>query len=403
MTETPEAPQHREPGVRYRTETRTRTVTTVINGVASTHEEEYEVEVPIPPRDWETVVERALFGWACALIVAAFLGTSASVGGLLNELLPAGVSYVLGLVFTGSWLGLLGLEWLDGRIDPDRAKAARIGGWISLVIGMGAVYVYGHSHDLPWVGAAGACIDLAAKGFCTLLLRRQQVKLPRGVAHWVRSQEHDQAATALLATRIRRLDRGAAYRRAVGGREQEAAQAILGAARTPQLPAPDTSGQAPAVSEQTPGPAAVPVSGAVPDPSGPAPSTPPRPAAPAPPTAPVPTPAAPVPPAPPVTPAVTGTSGSSEQQAEPTHDDEQDDTGTPPNLQPVGPLTIAAAVRQARAEDPDQTDDQMVHRVLELRRGDDNGDRAKFIDTVTRTRRRQENPPARRGKKNRSA
>jgi hypothetical protein len=387
MTETPpEAPTYREPGVEYRSEARTRMVTTVINGKASQHEETYYVDVPVPPRDWVPIVERALFCWACLLIVAAFLSTSASVGGLLNELLPAGVAYVLGLFFTGSWLGLLGLEWLDGRIDPDRAKAASIAGWVALLMGMGAVFVYGYSHDLPWVGAAGACIDLAAKGFCHLLLSRQQVRLPKGVANWVRSQEHEQAATTVLADSIRRLDRRAAYRRAVGGREHQAAQAILSAAEPPARALPDTSGQASA-----------PVSGPVPDPSGP-PSAPTPPAPPQPPAAPVPPPAAPVPPVPPVVPAGTGASGSGEGTTGPGNREQETETGTPPGLQPVGPLSIAAAVRQARAEDPRQSDAQMVARVLMLRGGDDGGDRLKFAETVRRTRSRQDNP-----KKKRSA
>lgn len=401
MTETPpEAPQYREPGVKYHRERRTRQVTTVIDGVESTHEEDYYVDVPVPPRDLETLVERALFVWAGALTVAAFVGTSASVGGLLSELLPKGAAYPLGLVFTGSWLGLLGLEWLDGRIDPDRATPARVAGWVALAIGMGAVFVYGNSHDLPWVGAAGACVDLMAKGFLTLLLRRFQVKLPRGVATWVRRQEQTAAGRAVLAGSMRRLNRYEAYQRAAGGREHQAAQAVINAAHAPQLPTADTTGQAAPASApvSAPAPAPAPVSGPVPDPSGPAPTTPP-------PATPPPT--APVPPAPPVTPAGTGASGSSEQRAEPNQDDdqgdEQDQTGTPPNLQPVGPLSIAAAVRQARAEDPDQTDAQMVARVLMLRGGDDGGDRVKFTDTVTRTRRRQENPPAHRGKKTRSA
>ncbi|MGJ3558979.1 hypothetical protein ACR6C2_08350 [Streptomyces sp. INA 01156] len=55
--------------------------------------------------------------------------------------------------------------------------AARVGGWVALLLGMGAVFVYGYSRGLPWVGA-GACLDLLAKGFCTLLLRRSQVELP---------------------------------------------------------------------------------------------------------------------------------------------------------------------------------------------------------------------------------
>ncbi|MDI9836247.1 hypothetical protein [Streptomyces sp. KAU_LT] len=374
MTDTP---QHREPGVRYRREPRTRQVTTVIDGVESVHEETYYVDVPVPPRDWETLVERGLTVWAVVLVAVAMVGTCASVGGLFSELLPSGVAYMLGVVFTGSWLGCMGLEWLDGRIDSTRATAARVGGWIALALGMGAVFVYGHSHDLPWVGAAGACLDLLAKGFCTLLLRRSQVTLPRGVAAWVRHQEERAAGRAVLSGKLGRLNRQAAYRRAVGSQEDRAAQAILAAADQAPHALPDTSRQAP-----------VPVSVPDPDPSGPAPTR--RVSAPVPPvSAPSRDASAPVPPAP------QGTSGepvptSHEVPPAQPGDPQAEPPQAPAPLQPVGPLSIAAAVRQARAEDPDQTDAQMVARVLELRRGDDGGDRVKFTDTVTRTRRRQE-------------
>jgi len=394
MTETPpEAPHYREPGVKYRRERRTRLVTTVIDGVESTHEEDYYVDVPVPPRDWETVVQRALFVWAGILTVAAFVGTCAAVGGLFAEKLHAGAAYPLGLMFTGSWLGLLGLEWLDGRIDPGRARPARVAGWVALAACMGAVFVFYARAGLPWVGAAGAVVDLSAKGFLYLLLSRGQVKLPKGVAAWVRHQEQRAAGRALLAGTIRRLNRYEAYQRAAGGPEYQAAHAALNANQTPQLPTADTSGQAAPVSGQAPVPAAAPVSGRVPDPSGPAPTTPPPAAPTPPPTAPVTPPAAPVPPVPPAVPVGSGASGSSAQHSgqrdEQEQPGEQGTTGTPP-LQAVGPLSIAAAVRQARAEDPEQSDAEMVARVLELRGGDDGGDRVKFAETVARTRRRQE-------------
>ncbi|MFK0063399.1 hypothetical protein ACIQTN_29740 [Streptomyces werraensis] len=393
MTETPETPPTWQPGMRRKKVTVQRPETTVIDGRPSTRMVTVEEWVTLPPRDWDEIIRRGATGVAVAVTLLAAAGTAASVGGLLGRrMLHPGVAYAVGAVFTASWLVCLGIEHIE-RVDATRAARARNAGWIMLLIGMGAVITYGHELNQTPAGVVGSCLDLAAKGLWWLIMGLDRVQLNAGVAHWVAEQEQHMAGRFLLGTRLARLNRRAVHMRA-SGPEFQAAEAILAQAanQPPQLPAPDTSGQAPA-------PAAVPVSGPVPDPSGPAPTTPPPPPAePTPPTAPVPPPAAPAPPAPPVTPAGTGASGSSEQQAEPEPEqgqgggqgDEQTHTGTPPNLQPVGPLSIAAAVRQARSEDPDQTDAQMVARVLMLRGGDDGGDRVKFTDTVTRTRRRQE-------------
>ncbi|MGX1301392.1 hypothetical protein RKD35_002880 [Streptomyces albogriseolus] len=397
MTETPETPPTWQPGMRRKRVRVERPETTVIDGRPSTRMVTVEEWVTLPPRDWDEIIRRGAIGVAVSVTLLAAAGTTASVGGLLGRMLHPGVAYAVGAVFTSSWLVCLGIEHIE-RVDVTRAARARNAGWVMLLIGMGAVITYGHEiNELP-AGVVGSCLDLAAKGLWWLIMGLDRVQLDAGVAHWVAEQEQHMAGRFLLGTRLARLNRRAVQMRA-SGPEFQAAEAILAQAAHQPQQLPDASGQAPAVSApvsgQAPAPAAVPVSGPVPDPSRPAPSTPtPPPAEPTPPTAPVPPPAAPVPPAPPVTPAVTGASGSSEQQAEPGQGggqgNEQDQTGTPPNLQPVGPLSIAAAVRQARSEDPDQTDAQMVARVLMLRGGDDGGDRVKFTDTVTRTRRRQE-------------
>ncbi|MEU0950467.1 hypothetical protein ABZ379_48790 [Streptomyces canus] len=404
MTETPETPEAWQPGMRRKLVEVERPVTTVIDGRASTRMVKEKVWVAVPPRDWDEVIRRASTIVAGGVTVLAAAGTAASIGGLLSRMVHPGIAYAVGVVFTAGWLVCLGIEHIE-RVDADRAARARGLGWFLLLLGMGGVITYGHVlHQLP-AGIVGSFLDLSAKGLWWLIMGLDRVKLNADVAHWVAEEEQHMAGRFLLGTRLARLNRRAVQMRAAGP-EFQAAEAILAqavAGQPQQLPAADTSGQPQTVS--------APVSGHVPDPSGP-PSAPiPPPAAPTPPpsaptpppTAPVQPPAASVPPVPPVTPAATGASGSSEQGDEEEQPGEQGETGTPPNLQPVGPLSIAAAVRQARTEDPKQTDAQMVARVLMLRGGNDNGDRVKFTDTVLRTRRRQENPPARGKKKTRSA
>ncbi|MFJ1528235.1 hypothetical protein ACIOFV_07370 [Streptomyces mirabilis] len=388
MTETPETPQHWQPGTRRKKVKIQRAETTVIDGRPSTRMVPDEVWVTLPPRDWDEIIRRGVTGVAIAVTLLAAAGTTASVGGQLSRLVHPGVAYSTGLIFTSSWLACLGVEHIE-RVDADRAMRARIAGWVMLLIGMGAVITYGHElHQLP-AGIVGSCLDLAAKGLWWLIMGLDRVKLDEGVAHWVADREQEMAGRFLLGTRLARLNRRAVQMRA-GGPEFQAAEAILAQAsghQAQQLPDTDTSAQAVPVSAPVSGqpqaPAQAPVSGHVPDPSSPPP----------PPAAPVPPPAAPTPPAPPVTPAGTGASGSSEQQ------DEEQDGG--PGLRPVGPLSKAQTIRDVLVADPKISDADLIEHVKAVH--GDGGDAAKFADTVTRTRRRIENPSAPRTKKTRSA
>ncbi|WP_432001578.1 hypothetical protein [Streptomyces sioyaensis] len=378
-SETPEQ-QPRVPGVRYRRVKKLRPVTTVIDGRESTHQEEFVVEEPVPPRDWEAVVLRGIIGLATFLTVAAFIGTSASVGGLLSELLHPFVAYLIGLVFTASWLGCLGLEWLDGRIDPDRARPARNAGWVALGIGMGSVFVYGASNDMPWVGAVGACIDLLSKGFWALLLRRSQVHLSKGVANWVVTQEQEAAGIALVGEKLRRLYRGEAYRRAVGGREYQTARSVM-AAPAAALTAPAQPGQCPDTAGTVPGQAPT---EPAPEPALPAPTTP-APAASGQPSGTVPAQAStpPVPPAPPVpgqgADTDTGTSG----------DQDNGDNGV---VQPIT-QSIAATIRTALQTAPKISEPDLIEQVIAVHgRPSTELELFKLSETVRRTRSRIENP-----------
>ncbi|MFF4900502.1 hypothetical protein [Streptomyces sp. NPDC001068] len=400
MTETPETlQQHRQPGVRYKTVTVERPETTVIDGRPSTRMVRCNVEVALPPRDWDEIIRRGVTGVAVAVTLLAAAGTTASVGGLLSRLLHPAVAYSTGLIFTASWLACLGIEQIE-RVDAARANRARVAGWVMLLIGMGAVITYGHEMQQLPAGVVGSSLDLAAKGLWWLIMGLDRVKLDPGVAHWVAEEEQQMAGRFLLGTRLARLNRRAAAMRAAGTPEFQAAEAILAqaASQAQHLPAADTSGQAASVSVplSVQVPATVPGQG--PDPSGPTPGAPtPPPVAPTPPpSAPVPPPAAPVPPAPPVTPAATGASGSSGGQAAPTSGGQG-----APGLRPVGLASKAQTVRDVLAQDPTISDADLIERVKAVH--GDGGDPLKFADTVTRTRRRQENRPASQVKKTRSA
>lgn len=250
--------QPRVPGVRYKKVRRVRQETTVIDGRPSTRTVPYDAWEPQPPREWDVVILRALTGIACSFLVVAVVATAASIGGLLAPLVPDVVAYGMGGVFTTAWIYCLGIEWLN-RVSPQRARPAQVGGWVALLVGMGAVYTYGSTMGHQEAGIFGACIDLLAKGSWWLLLRHHAVPLSDGVAHWVADQEQQLAGRALLAARLTRLNRRAAYERAIGGSEYEAAGAILATDHAPlptaQHPAPTTPPAAePSSAPAAPGP-----------------------------------------------------------------------------------------------------------------------------------------------------
>lgn len=250
MNEATEQP--RSPGVKYRKVRRHREETTVIDGVPSTRQVPYDGWEPVPPREWDEMILRGVTGLTIGVTLIAVVATTASVGGLLSGMVPEPVAIGMGVVFTASWLACLAWEWLS-RINPEQARPARNAGWVALVISMGAVFTYGQTLDQSWAGAFGACIDLLCKGLWALLIRHHAVPLDAGVAHWVTEQEQKLAGRALLSARLLRLNRRAAYQRAVGGVEFQAAGAILASAQTTQsLPA---TGEAPAEPVPEPGPA----------------------------------------------------------------------------------------------------------------------------------------------------
>ncbi|MFJ6014509.1 hypothetical protein [Streptomyces sp. NPDC092952] len=344
--------QPRIPGVKYRKVTRYRTQTTVIDGIPSAREVPYTAWEPVPPRELDELILRGVTAVAGGFTAIAVAGGTASLGGLLNPLVPAVIAYGMGSVFAVAWLYCLGIEWLN-RTAPDRARPAKVAGWFFLLLSMGAVAAYGHTLHQEWAGGFGACVDLVAKGSWWLLLREYAVPLDAGVAHWVQDQEQRLAGRALLAGRVRRLNRRAAYQRAVGGAEFQAADAMLthaeaarGLSEAPAEPAPEPA-RAPAV--VAPPAAPVPPStSAVPTPT---PAQPVVPAA----TVPV------TPPAPPA--------------------GQQGGTQAPPPVSDITRPSMAAICRREIGVDPEVTDTALVAAVLAA----GHPDKPNLADTVRRT------------------
>lgn len=393
----------RIPGVKYRPVERTRLETTTINGISETREVAYTVLEPVPPRDWDALVIRGVVGFTAVAVVLAAAATTASVGALLDKTVPQLVAYSAGVLFTGTWLLCLGVEWLERR-DPKRAMPAKVAGWITLLIAMAAVIAYCEDMGEPLAGFVGACLDLLAKGSCALVIRYHSTQLSEPVAFWLRRRRERLAAETAVAEEIQRLDRYAAYNRAVYGPTAATAAAVTTAAVEAPRPLPAPAEPAPAVVtvEVTPAPAPVPAppvqapaapvqAPAAPAPA-PAPVVPPQPVpapapvvltkpAPAPaPVEPAPVPAAPAPaPAPPA--------AEPEDEADSADDEPPAAAGTGPALRTVGAPSIAGTIRAALVAKPRISDEDLIAHVAQV-----HGPSDKYEETVPRTRRRIENP-----------
>ncbi|MFG2225367.1 hypothetical protein [Streptomyces sp. NPDC048644] len=349
--------QPRVPGVRYKKVTRYRTETTTIDGQSETRQVAYPAWDPVPPRDLDDLVLRAVTGTAIGVTALSVAGTTASVGGLLGHLVPSPVAYSVALVFDAVWLACLGVEWLE-RLDPQRAAPARRAGWVALLVSMGAVVSYGVTLHQPVAGGAGAAVGLLAKGLWWLVLRHYAVPLSPGVAHWLSSKQEKAIARRVVAQRMRRLDREDAYLRAAFPETAGAASAITTTQAPLPLAAPDMS--APVSGQQSaPGEGGELVS----------PPLPPHPSAGA---------AVPPPPPPP-----------SEDEADGGPEGEPASeaplAGGGPALRPVGPPSIAGTIRAVLAEHPSITDTALIEHVRKA-----HGDSPKHTETVPRTRRRIE-------------
>lgn len=220
-----EIDQPRVPGVRYRKETRQREEVVEIDGQPEPRTVEYTVWVPIPPRDWDRIIVNVLTCAAVVVTLLAVTGTTASIGTLLAALIPALIAYSVALIFDVVWLACIAVEWLE-RLDPARARAARIAGWVSLGISMGAVVAFGYHHNETVAGVVGSMVSLLAKGLWVFVLRYHAVPLSESVAFWLNRRRQKAAASVALAKQMRRLDAYDAYMLAAFGPEAARAHQI---------------------------------------------------------------------------------------------------------------------------------------------------------------------------------
>jgi hypothetical protein len=202
-------PGTRIPGLRYKTLTRTRLVPHTIDGRTHMVTEEYQVEVPVPPRDWDKILSTAVAIGTITLVTVSVAWSTASIGALLSTVAAPVIAYSAAVIFDSTWIVAMALEWLC-RYDQARARRPRIAGNIALLIAMGAVGTHGWMSGNPAIGVIGGSISLMAKSVWYVVMRDKHRPLDPRTRAWLDRAEGEVAAALALANRQRELARSKA-------------------------------------------------------------------------------------------------------------------------------------------------------------------------------------------------
>ncbi|WP_299542060.1 hypothetical protein [uncultured Streptomyces sp.] len=230
MTTEPAATEQQQlPGVKYRPETRTRLVPHTVNGRTKLVEEEYTVQVPVLPKDWDHIVTTAALAAAVALLAVALVWSTASIGDYLARAIAAPIAYLCASAFALGWMICMALEW-SARYDHQRAAGPRSAGTVFLLLDMAAVAAHGWAEDSLYVGLAGAAVSAVAKKMFSVVMDHQARPLPGRTRAWLQQEDAEIGAALALAARTRHLAR-------------LQAQAAAYAPPLPAAAAPQDSGQ----------------------------------------------------------------------------------------------------------------------------------------------------------------
>ncbi|MFI7315163.1 hypothetical protein [Streptomyces hygroscopicus] len=187
-----------------RTEWRTRQVLHTVDGDPELIDEQYRVDIPVPPRDWDRIVHNGVTTIAVTLTTVSVAWSTVSAGSLLSRAAPAAAAYPAALAYDAAWITCMGLEWL-ARHDPDRARAPRAAGYIALILAMAAIAADGYLTSGMATAAAGAAISAIAKGLWHLVLNHTALPLPERDRAWLKARRGKLGARLALAAQQRQL------------------------------------------------------------------------------------------------------------------------------------------------------------------------------------------------------
>lgn len=233
--------------MKTRTIQRTQLVPHTINGKTQMVLDRFDVEVPVPPRDWDRTVLTAVTAAAGFIGAACIVWSTASIGDLLARATITPAAYAAAAVFDLVWLSCMALEWL-ARYDADRAKFPRRAGYVALAIAMVAVGAHGWIADQAAIGFVGAAVSGLAKGMWTLVLRHHAKPLDRKTQQWVDAERAEVGGRLAMVAVRRELTRAesavAAEQAAIGATVPETPEIV----RTP----PEDDAETPDNAEQPP-------------------------------------------------------------------------------------------------------------------------------------------------------
>lgn len=190
--------------MKTRTQTRTRQIVHTVDGDPELIDEEYRVDIPVPPRDWDRTVHNGVTTIAVTLTAVSVAWSTVSAGALLDRAAPAAAAYPAALAYDAAWITCMGLEWLS-RHDPDRARAPRNAGYVALILAMAAIAADGYLTGGIATAAAGAAISAIAKGLWHLVLNHTALPLPERDRAWLKARRGKLGARLALAAQQRQL------------------------------------------------------------------------------------------------------------------------------------------------------------------------------------------------------
>ncbi|MFB7589359.1 protein transporter Sec31 [Streptomyces sp. NPDC056169] len=193
--------------MRTRTERRERLVPHTIDGETKMVKEPYDVEVPVPPRDWDQIVLTGALAVVVVFLAIVIVWSTSSIGDLLARAVsePA-IAYAAATGFSLGWIVCMALEWL-ARYDPVRIKRPRTAGHVFLAADMAAVCVHGWVADSLKVGVIGAVLSGGAKALWTLVLDHQATPLDARTQQWVAIKRGEVSSRLALGAVRRQLTR----------------------------------------------------------------------------------------------------------------------------------------------------------------------------------------------------
>lgn len=185
---------------------RTRLVPHTVNGKTEMVLDRYEVEVPVPPRDWDRLILNAVTAAAGLLVAVAVVWSTASIGDLLARVTIAPAAYAAAVAFDLAWILCMAIEWL-ARYDPKRAQLPRNMGHGALAVAMIAVGAHGWLAGQEAIGIIGAVVSGIVKALWTIVLRHHAKPLDDKTQQWVDKQRAEAGGELAMVAINRELTR----------------------------------------------------------------------------------------------------------------------------------------------------------------------------------------------------